>query len=107
MDYQEIRKKYACDDDFTKSVNAGFHNAKSKGVKFPKETKDRIIAEKYIKSANNKLGRSVRIYSLDPDLRTFGVNWSARGTVSVPETQDFIKKLQMAVDFIRNIPKTK
>ena len=36
---------------------------------------------------------------------TFGINWSAHGTVSVAETKAFIQKLQQAIEFVKKMPK--
>lgn len=103
MDYQEIRKKYACDDNVTKSVNAGLHELKSKGLRLTKNEKAEQLLTEYIRNANSVLGRGISIYGLGG--KSLGVSWAARGTVSVPETLAFIKKLQKAVNFIQKAPK--
>lgn len=107
---KNIKEKYNIgDDDASKAVNAGMHRLKARGMQVSKGKKANFALKKYIDSANEKLGRRVRIYEngagWESPNPTFGINWSAIGTVSVPETKQFIQKLQQAIDFIQKAPK--
>lgn len=106
MDYQEIKQKYACDDNMTKAVNANMHMLKSNGIRLTKKEKTESFLTEYIRNANSNLGRSVHI-EIRPNGKSLGINWSALGTSSATETQSFIKKLQEAVKFVQNAPKLK
>ena len=108
MNTQEFKTRYAMDSEFTKAVNAGMHRAKAKGFKPNKDKKAAFALNTYIKQANNKLGRGVEIETTSgimDNVPTFGINWSALGTRTIPETKQFIAKLQMAIDLIQNAPK--
>lgn len=108
---KNIAKKYNIgDDDFSKEMNRIGHLRKQKGIKQNKGEKSNTALRKYIDMANQKLGRRVHIYekgaSWDSPNPQFGINWSAIGTVSIPETKQFIDKLQQAIDFIQKAPKS-
>ena len=108
VDIENIKQKYCMDDDLSKAVNAKMHNLKQKGLKIDKGKKANMVLRAYINKANDTLGRSVRIYeksNFDSPNPTFGINWAAIGTASVPETKQFIQKLQQAIDFIQKAPK--
>ena len=108
VDIENIKAKYCMDDNLTKRFNEKMHRLKNEGEKVSKGDKANMRLRQYINNANETLGRSVRIYEksnfMSPN-PTFGVNWSAKGTSSVPETKAFIQKLQQAVDFIQKAPK--
>ena len=108
MNVEKIKTKYCMDDDLSKKFNEKMHKLKKEGEKVSAGDKANMRLRQYINNANDKLGRQVNIYeknnwrSPNP---TFGINWAAIGTVSVPETKAFIQKLQQAVAFIQNAPK--
>lgn len=108
VNLENVKAKYCMDDDVSKKFNSLMHLAKSKGRTFNKGDKANYALSTYIAKANSQLGRRVQIYeksnwsSPNP---TFGINWAAIGTVSVPETKAFIQKLQQAVEFIQKAPK--
>lgn len=108
VNIEKIKSKYCMDDDVSKKLNAVFHRAAARGEKPSKGNKANYALSTYIAKANSQLGRRVQIYeksnwsSPNP---TFGINWSAIGTVSVPETKAFIQKLQQAIEFIQKAPK--
>lgn len=108
VDIENIKQKYCMDDEGSKLFNAEMHGAKKAGVKLDKKDTANYALSTYIQKANQKLGRRIQIYeksgfrSPNP---SFGINWAAIGTVSVPETKAFIQKLQQAIEFIQNAPK--
>ena len=105
---EEIRNK-VFDSDFSKRMNELSHERKARGVTLSKGSKVRSAFENYIRLANQKLrGSGVEIYSMpnwNEGVPTLGVNWSARGTRSVPETKLFIEKLKLALEIIQKAPK--
>ncbi len=114
MDIEAIKAKYLVNDDFvSKMKNARGHEYARRGLSFNKEGESRVNLDAYIQNANSDLGGlsgPVQIYAkadrrLGKSVPTFGLNWKAMGTVSVPEAQLFIKKLQQAIKFIQNAPK--
>ena len=108
VDIENIKQKYCIDDDVSKAFNARMHRNKKEGKAVSKGDKANMVLRAYINKANDALGRRVRIYeknNWDSPNPTFGINWAAIGTVSVPETKAFIQKLQQAVDFIQKAPK--
>lgn len=109
MNIEEIKTKYLVDDGVSKAVNEFIHNRKQKGIKLDKNARKNVTLRAYINQANQKLGRSV-IISENSDFGspnpTFGINWAARGTVSITEAKAFVKKLQMAIDLIQKAPRS-
>ena len=108
VDIENIKQKYCMDDDLSKRFNEKMHRLKNEGEKVSKGDKANMRLRQYINKANETLGRSVRIYEksnfMSPN-PTFGVNWAAKGTMSVSETKAFIQKLQQAINFIQRVPK--
>lgn len=108
VNLENIKQKYCMDDDVSKKLNARFHRAAAKGEKPSKGNKANYALSVYIANANKKLGNKVQIYEksnfMSPN-PTFGINWAAIGTASVPETKAFIQKLQQAIDIIQKAPK--
>ena len=104
MDCQEIRKKYACDDAVTKAVNRNLHKLKSKGVRLTKSEKTDEILNEYLEKERKKLGPYIKIYTA-ADGKSLVIQWSYLGTASATEALAFCKKLQQAVDIVRNAPK--
>lgn len=114
MDIEAIKVKYLVNDDFvSKMKNARSHEYARLGLSYNKEGESRVSLDDYIKNANSDLGglsAPVQIYAKAGGGRgrgvpTFGLNWKAMGTASVPEAQLFIKKLQQAIKAIQNAPK--
>lgn len=108
VNIEKIKQKYCMDDDVSKKLNAGFHRVAARGEKLSKGKKANYALKAYIAKANSQLGRRLRIEETsnwDSPNPTFGINWSAIGTVSVPETKAFIQKLQQAIGFIQKAPK--
>lgn len=111
MDIESIKAKYLTDDFVSKMKNARMHAYKRHGYSSTKERENRDVLSDYIHEANSKLGGLsgiVQIYgksSASGSVPTLGVNWKSQGTVSVPEAQLFIKKLQQAIKVIQNAPK--
>lgn len=108
VNLENVKAKYCMDDDVSKHLNTRFHRAAARGEKPSKGNKANYALSTYIAKANSQLGRYVQIYekgNWDSPNPTFGINWSAIGTVSVPETKAFIQKLQKAVEFIQKAPK--
>ena len=108
IDIENIKAKYCMDDDLSKRFNAKMHRLKNEGEKVSKGDKANMRLHQYISNANDKLGRGVDIREksnwVSPN-PTFGINWAALGTVSIPETKAFIQKLQQAIAFIQKAPK--
>lgn len=112
MDIEAIKAKYLVNDDFvSKMKNARGHEYARRGFSYSKEGESRVNLDDYIRNANSDLGglsAPVQIYAkagAGRGVPTFGLNWKAMGTASVPEAQLFIKKLQQAIKAIQNAPK--
>jgi hypothetical protein len=112
MDIEAIKAKYLVNDDFvSKMKNMRGHEQARRGFSYSKEGESRVNLDNYIRIANSDLGGlsgPVQIYAkagAGRGVPTFGLNWKAMGTVSVPEAQLFIKKLQQAIKVIQNAPK--
>ena len=108
MNIQEIMQKYLGDSEFTKRVNAGRHAMKAAGETQSKTLNRSDDLKDYVALANSKLhGSGVSIFELSNsgNIPKYGVNWSAKGTVSPSEALLFAKKIQEAVDIIRKAPR--
>ena len=110
MDIEAIKAKYLVnDDELSKMQNKWNHERAAAGIKVSKNTKASANLEDYISHANDKLGGLSGGVQIERKpgrgLASFGLNWKAMGTASVPEAQLFIKKLQQAIKFIQNAPK--
>ncbi len=109
MDIEAIKSKYLVNDDtMSKLRNIVSHQRKAFG--FPKASKNLKASERltdYVFSANEKLGGVGGMVRLERKNggTSIGLNWKALGTVSVPEAQLFVKKLQQAIKLAQNAPK--
>ena len=108
LNLENVKAKYCMDDFASKKLNNVIHSAKAHGRKFNKGDKSNYALGMYIAKANSTLGSSVQIAETTPpgaSNPTFGINLSARGTVSVPEAKALIQKLQQAIGIIKKAPK--
>lgn len=111
MNVQEIKEKYLGDDAVSKTMNERFHNAKAEGNKFfnKKINRDNAVLREYIRNVNKQLPRQIEVFEknrFEKEIPTFGINWSAIGTVSVPEAKLFAQKILKACEMIQNAPKS-